>query len=107
MVRFSSADEGPMDLTAISLSALRTAGLGSAVRANYQAKRLEQEDQAQGGVRPAGLFASPDPTVPNGSNVDLAVEFTEGLVDTATYQAGLRVLRTADELLGQTLDLKA
>lgn len=105
-----------MDLTAIGLSALRTAALGEAVRANnvanvnsdgFRAKRLEREDQPTGGVRASGLTASPEPPVPGGSNVDLAKEFTDNAVDSAGYKAGLKLLQVADEQLGQALDLKA
>lgn len=105
-----------MDLTAIGLSALRAASTGSAVRANnlanlntdgYQAKRVNLEDQEQGGVRVASLTTSLDPTVPGGSNVELAQEFTQNIVDAGAYKAGLKVLQLADEVLGQALDLKA
>lgn len=104
-----------MDLTSIGLSALRAAGTGSAVRANnianvntdgYQSKRVNLEDQQQGGVRVASLTTSQEPTVPNGSNVELAQEFTQNLVDAGAYQAGLQVLKLADEMLGQALDLR-
>ena len=105
-----------MDLTSIGLSALQAASIGSAVRANnianvntdgYQAKRVNLEDQGVGGVRVASLTTNLDPTVPNGSNVELAQEFTQNIIDVGSYRAGLAILKTADELLGQALDLKA
>lgn len=104
-----------MDLMSIGLSALRSASLGTQVQANnvanvnskdYQAKRLDFQDQAGGGVRPGQLTASPDPTVPDGSNVDLATEFVALKVDSLTYKAGLKIVEAADDLLGQALDLK-
>lgn len=105
-----------MDLTSIGLSALRAASTGTAVRANnianvstdgYQAKSVNLEDQKEGGVRVASLTTSQEPTVPNGSNVELAQEFTQNMVDAGAYKAGLAILKTADEILGQALDLKA
>ena len=105
-----------MDLTSIGLSALRAASSSVAVRANnianlnsdgYQAKSVNLEDQQVGGVRVASLTTSQEPTVPNGSNVELAQEFTQNIVDAGAYRAGLKVLEVADEVKGQALDLKA
>jgi flagellar hook protein FlgE len=105
-----------MDLTSIALSALQASSFGGAVRANnianvnsdgYKAKRVNYEDQEVGGVRVASLTTSEEPTVPNGSNVELAEEFTQNIIDVGTYKAGIALLKTADDLLGYTLDLKA
>lgn len=105
-----------MDLSAISLSALRAAGTSSAVRANnvanlnsdgFKAQRVNLEDQREGGVRVSGLATSQEPTVPNGSNVQLDRELTQAVVDGGAYQAGLALAKAADEVLGQALDLKA
>jgi flagellar hook protein FlgE len=99
-----------------SLSGIATAGQGLAVAANnvanlntagFQAKRLNQESLAQGGVRATGLSSDTTPTTPGGSNVDLAAEAITTKTDGASYKANLAVLKVQDELMGTLLDMKA
>jgi len=103
-----------MDLISTGLSGLKAASQSIAVTAHnvangntpdFKAKRLDFEDVAQGGVRPAALRESQEAA--EGSNVDLTGEFTNLLVQSGAYRANLKVLQTADEILGSTLDLKA
>lgn len=104
-----------MDPFSIALSGLQAASTGVSVTANnlaninskdYKAKRLDLEEQREGGVREAGLTESQEPTVSNGSNVDPAVEITNLMTQSHAYQANLQVLKAQSELLGQTMDLK-
>ena len=105
-----------MNGIAASTSGMVTAGQGLAVAANnvanvntagYQAKRLDQETQSQGGVRASGLTASQAPTTPGGSNVDLATEAISAQTDSFSYQANLKFLSVQNDILGSTLDMKA
>ena len=105
-----------MDVSSIGLSGLNTAALGTSVIANnisnantkdFKAQRLDQADLAQGGTRAASLRESQEPTSPEGSNVDLASEFTGLIAQSGAYQANLQVIQTQNQILGATLDLKA
>lgn len=105
-----------MDGFGIALSGLRAASAGLAVQANnvanqrsegYQAKRLDLSAQAEGGVQVQGLSVDPAPPVPGGSNVDLASETVQGMGFEVMYKANLKILKSQDELLQATLDLKA
>ena len=105
-----------MDGIAASLSGVRTAALSVAVTGNnvanvntpeFRARRLEQQDQAQGGVRPSGLRESQEATVPGGSNVDLATEAVALKTDSLSYAANLKFLKVQDDLLGSVLDMKS
>lgn len=105
-----------MDVMGIALSGLRAASAGQAVRANnvanqlsdgFQADRLELQAEASGGVRVSGLSKDPTPAGPGVSNVDLATETVQGMAYELMYKSNLEVVRTADELMEATLDLKA
>jgi flagellar hook protein FlgE len=104
-----------MDTFSIALSGLQAATTGIGVTANnvanvnskdYKAKRLDLEEQKEGGVRPSALRESQEPTEPNGSNVDLATEFTSQMLQSNSYQANLKMLQTQNQILGQAMDLK-
>jgi len=104
-----------VDPFSIALSGLQAASTGVSVTANnlaninskdYKAKRLNLEEQQEGGVREASLTESQEPTVPNGSNVDPAVEITNLMTQSHAYQANLKVMKTQNELLGLAMDLK-
>lgn len=105
-----------MDALSIALSGLQAASGRRQAGANnvanllsdgYQATRVDLADQVQGGVRISGVSKDPAPGVPGGSNVDLAREFTNSFVDGLMYTANLKVIRSEDERLKATLDLKA
>ena len=105
-----------MDVNSIGLSGMNAAALGIAVTANnvanvstpdFKAQRLEQEDLAQGGTRPSSLRESQEGSAPEGSNVDLASEFTNLISQGDAYQANLKVLQTQSQMLGTVMDLKA
>jgi len=106
-----------MDSASIALSGMNAAATGMAVTSNnvanvnskdYKAKRLDLENlEPQGGVKPQALQESQAPTVPNGSNVDLATEFTSLLSQSDAYKANTKVLQVQQELLGTVLDMKA
>lgn len=105
-----------MDVNSMGLSGMNTAALGMAVSANnvanvntkdFKAKRMEQEDLAQGGTRPAAIRESEEPSTPEGSNVDLASEFTNQITQSGAYKANLKVIEAQNQLLGTALNLKA
>jgi len=105
-----------MDTFSIALSGLQTSGNGMAVTANnvanansedYKAKRMDQEDVQGGGTRPSTLQESQEPTAPGRSNVDYATEMTGSMLQSASYQANLKVIQVESQILGQTMDLKA
>jgi len=105
-----------MDVNSIGLSGVNAAALGTSVTANnianantrdFKAKRLDLEDQVQGGTRPGVLRESQAPLAPEGSNVDLASELTNLITQGGAYQANLKVLQAQSQMLGATLDLKA
>ena len=105
-----------MDVVGLALSGLSAASAGFAVQANnvanqrsdgYKAKRVDLVAEASGGVRVSGVLEDPTPAGPGTSNVDLATEAVAGLGFDVMYQANLKILKTADELMKTTLDLKA
>lgn len=105
-----------MDALGMALSGLRAASAGLAVQANnvanqrsegYRAKRVDLAAQAEGGVEVRGLVEDPTPGAPGASNVDLATETVQGMGFDLMYRANLKVLKSQDELLRATLDLKA
>lgn len=105
-----------MDAFSIALSGLqaasgrRLAGAGNVANVltkGYQATRVDLAEQAQGGVRIDRVTKDPTPGDPEGSNVDLAQEFTQSNVDGLMYGANLKMIQAADELMKSTLDLKA
>lgn len=105
-----------MDPMSMALSGLGASARQLAVGANnlanlntrdYKAKRLDLEDQAGGGVRPAALRESEAPAVPEGSNVDLPTELVGQMLPSVAYKANLEVILTQDQMTGQALDLKA
>lgn len=105
-----------MDLSAVGLSGMRAAAVGINATANnvanaqsvdYRAKRVDQTARAEGGVDATSLRESPEPTMPEGSNVDLATEATNLITQSRAYEASMKVVQAQDQLLGQALDLKA
>ena len=105
-----------MDGFSIALSGLQAASGRTQATANnianlqskgYQATRVGLAEQAQGGVRIDSVTKDPAPGDPEGSNVDLAQEFTQSNIDGLMYGANLKMIQTQDELLKSTLDLKA
>lgn len=105
-----------MDVVGTALTGLRAASAGLAVQANnvanqlsdgFKAKRVDLVAEASGGVRVSGVTADSTPAGPAGSNVDLATETVQGMGFDLMYRANLKVLKSADELMQATLDLKA
>ena len=105
-----------MDVVGIALSGLRASSAGLAVQANnvanqqsdgFKAKRVNLVAAASGGVRVSDLSEDPTPAGPGTSNVDLASETVQGMGFDLMYKANLKVLKSADELMQATLDLKA
>lgn len=105
-----------MDAFGTALSGLRAAGAGLAVQANnvanqlsdgYRAKRVDLAEQPAGGVTVQGVTEDPSPTVPGGSNVDLATETVQGMAMDVMYRANLKVVQSEDQRMKATLDLKA
>lgn len=99
-----------MDLMSTGLSGLKASSLSLAATANnvanlnttdYKAKRVDFEEIAQGGVRAAVVRENPE------SGVDLASEIVNLQVQSGSYKANLKVIQTADEILGATLNMKA
>jgi flagellar basal body rod protein FlgC len=58
-------------------------------------------------VRVSGVSEDPTPAGSGASNVDLASETVQGMGFDLMYKANLKVLKSADELMQATLDLKA
>ncbi len=84
----------------------------------YKKTRVTLESQAHHGVRAVvEQIDTPGAThfeeTGNGgelielSNVDLAQELTETTINTRFYQANLKTLQAADEMLGNLLEIKA
>ena len=105
-----------MDALGPALSGLGAANAGLAVQANnvanqlsdgYRAKRVDLAEQPAGGVAVQGVSAGPSPSVPGGSNVDLATEMVQGMAMDVMYKANLKVVQSEDQRLKATLDLKA
>jgi flagellar hook protein FlgE len=105
-----------MDVVGTALSGLRASSAGLAVQANnvanqlsdgFKAKRVDLVAEASGGVRVSGVSADPAPAGPGISNVDLANETVQGMGYGIMYKANLKVLKSADELMQATLDLRA
>jgi flagellar hook protein FlgE len=105
-----------MDVVGIALSGLSASSAGLAVQANnvanqqsdgFKAKRVDLVAEASGGVRVSGVSEDPTPAGPGLSNVDMATEAVQGMGFDLMYKANLKVLKTADELMQATLDLKA
>lgn len=105
-----------MDAFSSALSGLRAAGAGLAVQANnvanqlsdgYRAKRVNLATQPAGGVAVQGVSPDPSPTVPGGSNVDLASETVQGMALDMMYKANLKVIQSENQRMNATLDLKA
>lgn len=104
-----------MDATSVSLAGMNAATLGVAVVANnvananskdYKAKRLDFEDVLGGGVQPAALRESEEPTATESSNVDYATEFVNLMAYADTYKINAKVLEVQQEILGTVMDLK-
>lgn len=105
-----------MDGFSIALSGLQAASTRTQAGANnianlqskgYQATRVNLAEQPQGGVQVEGLSKDPSQGDPEGSNVDLATEFTQSNIDGLMYGANLKMIQAQDELMKSTLDLKA
>jgi len=105
-----------MDVVGMALSGLSAASAGLAVQANnvanqlsdgYKAKRVDLVAEASGGVRVSGVSQDPTPAGPGTSNVDLTKETVQGMSFDLMYRANLKVIKTADELMQATLDMKA
>ena len=115
-----------MDIFGIALSGLNASSAGLKVQASnvanqlsdgYKAKRVDLVAEASGGVRVSAGSSDPTPAgsgVGSGSssgsvpsNVDITSETVQGMGYDFMYKANLKVLKTADDLMKATLDLKA
>ena len=105
-----------MDVVGTALSGLSASSAGLAVQANnvanqlssgYKAQSVDLVAEASGGVRVSGVSQDSTPAGPGTSNVDLTTETVQGMGFDVMYQANLKVLNTADELLKTTLDMNA
>jgi len=84
--------------------------------AGYQAKEVRsatvvtrqtsETSYTSGGVT-GSVRAKTDPTLDNGSNVDLASEFISIIEATVAYKAAIQVIATGDELAKELVDIKA
>ena len=81
----------------------------------YTARRIVAASRAGGGVSgtsvptygPRGLRVEGGGGVSEGSNTDLVEERVTQLSSVRAFQANVAVLRTADEVLGELVDLRA
>lgn len=99
-----------------SLSGVNVSAQNLAVTANnianintngYKSLSLQQEAVQGGGVEAGPLQASQEPTVPGGSNVDLATQAVNLDTQGLGYQANLKVLQVQQTLVGTALDFNA
>jgi flagellar hook protein FlgE len=75
---------------------------------NYQARRLDQTEELAGGTRNNQLRVSEAQAIPpGGSNVELEREMVNLIADQNAYAANTAVTRTANQMMGTVLDLKA
>ena len=75
---------------------------------NFQAVRLDQAELLNGGTRNNQMRTSEEPAVPpGGSNVELEREMANLMVDQNAYSANTGVVRTASQMMGTILDMKA
>jgi flagellar hook protein FlgE len=105
-----------MDALSSSLSGLAAASYGlntiaqnvANVNTNgYQARSANQENQVQGGTQVDDVTLNQTPTVPGGSNVDLASAAVDTAPQVVAYQANLTMVNTQNQLLGTTFDMSA
>ena len=73
--------------------------VANAATEGYEAKRFETEAAPDGGVT--------GKVVPTGEGTDIAKEFIEQIVASTTYKANAQVVRTAEDITGALLNLKA
>jgi len=103
--------------TNVSLSGMNAAAQNMLVTANnvanlrsedYQARRLDQAEQVNGGVRPTQIQTSQEPpSPPDGSNVQLEREMVNMIRDETAYTANAAVISTQSQMMGSVMDLKA
>ena len=75
---------------------------------NYQARRLEQTEEVAGGTRNNQLRVSEEQAnTPGGSNVQLEREMVNLIADQNAYSANTAQVRTANQMMGTLLDMKA
>lgn len=75
---------------------------------NYQARRLEQTEELDGGTRNNQLRISEEQAnPPGGSNVRLEREMVNLIADQNAYSANAGQIRTAAQMMGTVLDMKA
>jgi flagellar hook protein FlgE len=106
-----------METNSVSLSGMKAAAQNVQVTANnvanlrsedFQAKRLDQADQAAGGTRPSQIVASEQQaSPPGGSNVELEREMVNLMRDETAYSANAAVVQTQGQIMGAVMDLKA
>lgn len=101
----SAASTG-LNVTAQSL--LLTANNVANVQSDgFQSASLKQRELPQGGVAPDGIARSQEPPSPGGSNVDLATQATDLLLQGQNYGADLKFMKVEQKVLGTALDLNA
>lgn len=92
-----------MDLMSTGISGLRAASQGIAATANNVANVNTPDFKAK---HPTGIPESQESGEERNS-VDLAAEITNLQIQSGAYKANLKVIQTANEILGSALDLKA
>ncbi|MCL1894147.1 MAG: hypothetical protein FWG02_07935 [Holophagaceae bacterium] len=75
---------------------------------DYQAKRFEQTEEVAGGTRNNQLRISEEQAIPpGGSNVQLEREMVNLITDQNAFNANTGQFRTAAQMMGTLLDMKA
>lgn len=73
----------------------------------YQARRVNSVSQSTGGTSAASQAGGVRNVVTQGGSVDLASEIVDTIFAGISYSANAQVIRTAEETLGQLLDIRA
>lgn len=93
--------------TAIRQQELVANNIANAQTPGYRALRAAPQANAAGGVQLGPVRQDDRPGIPGGSNVDLATGLVASNINTRSAAANASVLRTLDDLAGETLDLLA
>ena len=73
----------------------------------FQKSRVVTSDVVSGGTQVSGIIRDPSPGPEGGSNVDITEEAVNQILAKTAFKANANVIRTADEMIGTILDIKA
>lgn len=73
----------------------------------YQARQVSTVSQSTGETDAASQSGGVSTVITTGGSVDLAQEFIQTIFASISYSANAQVIRTAEQTLGQLLDIRA